>query len=95
MAKKQAKSVKKAEVETKVEAKVEAPAENKLPEDETFATPIKPDAEMKAAAAKEDVVNIADLPPKNADSVVEGDKPPRKLKKGEVYLGKGSIMVNS
>ena len=73
----------------------EAPVENKLAEDETLSTAIKPSADMKVAAEKEAVTPVSELAPKNADSVVEGDKPPRKLKKGEVYLGQGSIMVNN
>ena len=74
---------------------VEAPEENKQAEDTTLATGITPSADMKAAAVKEEVTPVSELAPKNADSVVEGDKPPRKLKKGEVYLGQGSIMVNN
>ena len=72
-----------------------APVENKQAEDTTLATPMKPDANMKAAAEKETPVLANEAAPKMADSVVEGDKPPRKLKKGETYLGNGSIMVAS
>ena len=80
---------------SKANVVTEAPVENKLPEDETFATPMQPDANMKAAAEKEAVVPVSELAPKFADSVAKGDEPPRKLKKGEVYLGQGSIMVNN
>ena len=77
------------------ETVVEAPVENKLPEDVTLATGITPSADMKMAAAKETVELANEAAPKIADCVAEGDEPPRKLKKGETYLGSGSIMVSS
>ena len=73
----------------------EAPVENKQAEDTKLSTAITPSKDMKAAATKEEVVPVSKLDPIIADCVEKGDKPKKALNKGEVYLGKGTVMVNS
>ena len=67
--------------------------ENKMANDETLATQIKPDADVKKQPMKE--VVAAKAKPTIADVVSKGDNPPRKLKEGETYLGGGTIKVES
>ena len=93
MAKKQAEA--KPEVVTPEEQATAAPVENKQAEDTKLSTAITPSADMKAAAVKEEVVPVSKLDPIIADCVEKGDKPKKALNKGEVYLGKGTVMVNS
>ena len=62
--------------------------------DTTLTTKIVADEPVVMGGATKEPVAVAKEAAKVADVVTKGDVPPRKLKDGEVYLGKGTIMEN-